>query len=120
VQIVQLPTQPDAPGVSIDRNTGDTPIVKITGDVKQTIDPEQCSPTSVQLVQLPTQPNVPGVPMDRNTGNPGDQYRPRTPGEEEILRIYEDGINQSSDMMERSGGLWITERILPFCRILPY
>ena len=58
MQIVQLPTQPDAPGVSIDRNTGDTPMVKITGDVKQTIDPEQCSPTSVQLVQLPTQNNV--------------------------------------------------------------
>jgi len=51
--------------------------------------------------------------MDRNTGNPGDQYRPRTPGEEGILRIYEDGINQSSDMMERSGGLRITERIPP-------
>ena len=47
VQLVQLPTQPNAPGVSMDRNTGDTPIVKITEDMKQTMDPERCSPTSV-------------------------------------------------------------------------
>ena len=32
VQLVQLPTQPIAPGVSIERNTGDTLIVKITED----------------------------------------------------------------------------------------
>ena len=53
----------------MDRNTGDTPSVKITEDTEQTIEPEQCSSTSVQLVQLPTQPNAPGVSMDRNTGD---------------------------------------------------
>ena len=40
VQLVQLPTQPNAPGVSMDRNTGDTPIVKITEDMEQTMNPE--------------------------------------------------------------------------------
>jgi len=38
----------------------------------------------------------------------GDQYRPITPGEEEILRIHEDGIYRAPDMIELSGGLWIT------------
>ena len=92
VQLVQLPTQTITPGVSIERNTGDTPIEKITEDGEQTIESERCSSTSVQLVQLPTHSNAPGVSMDSNTGDSEDQYRPMTPGEEEIMRIYEDGI----------------------------
>ena len=51
--------------------------------------------------------------MVRNTGDSEDQYRPMTPGEEEIMRIYEDGIYRASDLVERSGGLWITGRISP-------
>ena len=80
MQLVQLPTQPNAPGVSMDRNTGDTPIVKITEDRDQTIEPKRCSSASVQLVQLPTQLNAPGVSMDRNTGDSEDQYRSMTSG----------------------------------------
>ena len=37
-----------------------------------------------------------------------DQYRPMTLGEEEILRIHEEGIYRTPDMIELSGGLWIT------------
>ena len=36
-----------------------------------------------------------------------------TPGEEKIMRIYEDGIYRTSDLIERTGGLWITGRISP-------
>ena len=36
-----------------------------------------------------------------------------TPGEQEIMRIYEDGIYRASDLTERTGGLWITGRISP-------
>ena len=39
---------------------------------------------------------------------PEDQYRPMTPGEEEIMRIHEDGIFYSPDMIEKSRGFWIT------------
>jgi len=35
------------------------------------------------------------------------QYRPMTPGEEEIMRIYEDGIYRPPDMIEIPGGLQI-------------
>ena len=65
VQLVQLPTHSDTPGVSMMSNTG---------AVRQTGESERCSSTSIQLVQLPT-------PSE-------DQYRPMTPGEEEIMRIY--------------------------------
>ena len=34
-------------------------------------------------------------------------YRPMTPGEEEIMRIYEDGIYLPPDMIEKPGGLQI-------------
>ena len=37
-----------------------------------------------------------------------DQYRPMTPGEEEIMRIYTDVIYCFPDMIEKSGGFWIT------------
>ena len=37
-----------------------------------------------------------------------DQYRPMTPGEEEIMKIYTEGIYCSPDMIEKSGGFWIT------------
>ena len=113
VQLVQLPTQPIAPGVTIGRNTGDTLIMKIIEGGEQTIESERCSSTSVQLVQLPTQPIAPGVSIGTNTGDSEDQYRPMTPGEEEIMRIYEDGIYRATNMIERSGGLWITRRISP-------
>ena len=36
------------------------------------------------------------------------QYRPMTPGEEEISRIYEDEIYDPPDMIEKPGDLWIT------------
>jgi hypothetical protein len=48
-----------------------------------------------------------------NTGDSEDQYRPMTPGEEEIMRIYEDGIYRAPDLIERTGGFWITGRISP-------
>ena len=56
-------------------------------------------------------------PVSRNTvcprsqddqEQPEDQYRPMIPGEEEIMRIYADGIYCSPDMIEKSGGFWIT------------
>ena len=56
-------------------------------------------------------------PVSRNTvcprspndqEQPEDQYRPMTPGKEEIMRIYADGIYCSPGMIEKSGGLWIT------------
>ena len=34
-------------------------------------------------------------------------YRPMTTGEEEIMRIYEDGIYRPSDITEKPGGLQI-------------
>jgi hypothetical protein len=34
-------------------------------------------------------------------------YRPMTPGEEEIMRIYEDGIYLPPDMIKKPGGLQI-------------
>ena len=89
------------------------PVERTTGTVEQTRESERCSPTTVQLVQLPTCSNTPGVSMVRNTGDPEDQYRPMTPGEEEIMRIYEDGIYGAPDLVERTGGLWITGRISP-------
>ena len=36
-----------------------------------------------------------------------------TTGEEDIMRIYEDGIYRPSDLIERTGRLWITGRISP-------
>ena len=90
VQLVQLPTHSDTPGVSMVSNTG---------AVEQTRESERCSFTSIQLVQLPTHSE--------------DQYRPMTPGEEEIMRIYEDGIYRAPDLIERTGGFWITGRISP-------
>ena len=36
------------------------------------------------------------------------QYRPMTSGEEEISRIYEDGIYRPPDMIEKPGSLWVT------------
>ena len=36
-----------------------------------------------------------------------------TPGEEDIMRIYEDGNYRATNMIERSGGLWITGRMSP-------
>ena len=113
MELVQLPTQPFAPGVSIERNTGDTLIMKTIEGREQTIESERCSSTSLQLVQLPTKPIAPGVSIRRNTGDSEDQYRPMTPGEEEIMRIYEDGIYRATNMIERSGGLWITGRMSP-------
>ena len=89
------------------------PVGRITETVEQTTDPEQCSSTSVQLVQLPTCSNALGVSMVRNTEDSEDQYRPMNPGEKEIMRIYEDGIYRATNMIERSGGLWITERMSP-------
>ena len=49
-------------------------------------------------------------PDDSMYGVAGDQeqleypYRPMTPGEEEIMRIYEDWVYRSPDMIERLGG----------------
>ena len=77
------------------------------------IESERCSSTSIQLVQLPTHSNTPGVSIERNTGDSEDQYRPMTPGEEEIMRIYKDEIYQATNMIKRSGGLWITGRMSP-------
>ena len=90
VQLVQLPTHSDTPGVSMVSNTG---------AAEQTRESERCSFTSIQLVQLPMHSE--------------DQYRPMTPGEEEIMRIYEDGIYRAPDLIERTGGFWITGRISP-------
>ena len=104
VQLVQLPTYSDTPDVSMVSNTG---------AVEQTRESERCSSTSIQLVQLPTHYNISGVSMVVNTGDSEDQYRPMTPGEEEIMRIYEDGIYRAPDLIERTGGLWITGRISP-------
>ena len=89
------------------------PVEKITGAVEQTRESERCGSSSTQLVQLSTPSNIPGVSMVRNTGDLEDQYRPMTPGEEEIMRIYEDGIYRASDLTERTVGLWITGRISP-------
>ena len=89
------------------------PVEKITGTVEQTRESERCGSSSTQLVQLSSPSNIPGVSMVRNTGDLEDQYRPMTPGEEEIMRIYEDGIYRASDLTERTGGLWITGRISP-------
>ena len=90
VQLVQLPTHSNIPDVSMVRNTG---------TVEHTRESERCSSTSIQLVQLPTHSE--------------DQYRPMTPGEEEIMRIYEDGIYRVPDLIERTGGFWITGRSSP-------
>ena len=49
--------------------------------------------------------------MVRTTGE--NQYRLMNPVEKEIMRIYEDGIYRTTNMIERAGGLWITGRILP-------
>ena len=35
------------------------------------------------------------------------------PGEKEIIRIYKNGIYRATNMIERSGGLWITEWMSP-------
>ena len=35
------------------------------------------------------------------------------PGEKEIMRIYKDGIYRDTNMIERSGELWIIGRISP-------
>ena len=74
---------------------------------------ERCGSTLAQLVQ-PSPPSVtPVVSMVRDTGGLEDQYRPMTPGEEKIMRIHMDGIYRTSDLTERTGGLWITGRISP-------
>ena len=99
VQLVQLPTH---------SNISDVSMVRKTGAVEQTRESERFSSTSIQLVQLPTHSNIPGVSMVINTGDSEDQYRPMTPGEEEIMRIYQDGIYRTPDLVERTGGLWIT------------
>ena len=89
------------------------PVERTTGIVEQTRESERCSSTTIQLVQLPTCSNTPGASMVRNTGDPEDQYRPMTPGEEEIMRIYEDGIYRAPDLVERTEGLWIMGKISP-------
>ena len=89
------------------------PVEKITGTVEQTRGSERCGSSSTQPVQLSTPSVIPGVSMVRNTGGLEDQCRPITQGEEDIMRIHEDGIYRASDLTERTGGLWITGRILP-------
>ena len=86
---------------------------RIAGTVERTIESKQCSSTSIQLVQLPTHSMLVMLVMVRNTGDSEDQYRPMNPGEKEIMRIYEDGIYRATNMIERSRGLWITERMSP-------
>ena len=66
---------------------------RITRAVEQTRESERCGSTSTQLVQLSTPFDIPGASMVRNTGDSEDQYRLMNPGEKEIMRIYEDGIN---------------------------
>ena len=75
------------------------PVERITGTVEQTTESEQCSSTSIQLVQLPTHSMLVMLVMVRNTGDSEDQYRPMNPGEKEIMKIYEDGIYQATNMM---------------------
>ena len=43
---------------------------------------------------------------------PEYQYRPMTPGEEEIMRIYKDKIYGPPDMTEKPGGLYIEGYII--------
>ena len=87
------------------------PVEKITGAVEQTRGSERCGSSSTQPAQLSTPSVITVVSMIRNTGGLEDQYRPMTPGEEEIMRIHEDGIYRASDLTERTGGLWITGRL---------
>ena len=79
VQLVQLPTHSNIPGVSMVRNTG---------TVEQTIETEQCGSTSVQLVQLPTHSNNPGISMVRNTGDSEKCWKCRK-GDHEDLSIWD-------------------------------
>ncbi|XP_023324157.1 probable peroxisomal acyl-coenzyme A oxidase 1 [Eurytemora carolleeae] len=78
IQLVQLPTQSNIPGVSMALlwlEILETP--SIAGTKEQTMESEQCSSTSIQLVQLPTHSNIPGVPMVRNTGGSEDCWNYR-------------------------------------------
>ena len=86
---------------------------RITVTAGQTTETERCGSSLAQLVQLPLPPVTPVVSMVRDTGSLEDQYRLMTPGEEDIMRIYEDGIYRPSDLIERTGGLWNTGRISP-------
>ena len=89
------------------------PAERDTVTTVQTTETEGCGSSPARLVQLPPPPVTPVVSMVIDTGSLEDQYRPMTPGEEEIMRIYEDGIYRTSDLIERTGGLWITGRIPP-------
>ena len=42
-----------------------------------------------------------------------------TPGEEEISRIYEDGIYRPPDMIKKPGGLWVTGSPTPEYSLSP-
>ena len=89
------------------------PAERNTVTAGQTTGTERCGSSLARLVQLPPTTVTPVVSMVMDTGSLEDQYRPMTPGKEEIMRIYEDGIYRTSDLIERTGGLWITERISP-------
>ena len=86
-----------------------SPIEQATGDLEQ-----PTSPGFTDQLQRYTRVNR---PVSRTTvcprspdvqEQPVDQYRPMTSREEEIMRIHEDGIYCSPDMIEKSGGFWIT------------
>ena len=109
--IVTVPASP-----TVDQATTDdtpysraSPIEQATGDIEP-----PTSPGTTDQLQRYTRVNR---PVSRTTAcprlpdgqeQPEDQYRPMTPGEEEIMRIHEDGIYCSPDMIEKSGGFWNT------------
>ena len=72
------------------------PAERNTVTAGQTTETERCGSSLARLVQIPPTPVTPVVSMVIDTGDLEDQYRPMTPGEEEIMRIYEDGIYRTS------------------------
>lgn len=62
-----------------------------------------------RLVQVQAQIYSPAGPMDRDIRDAEQleyRYRPITPGEEETMRIYVDGIYRPPDLIEKPGEVY--------------
>ena len=106
-----IPTtdQDNSPAGSRNRDTGDLEqlgYLEPTGELGY---PGFPSLTLDRLVQVQTQIYSPAGPMDRDIRDTEQleyRYRPITPGEEETMRIYVDGIYRPPDLIEKPGEVY--------------
>ena len=90
VQLDKLSSRINSPGVSVGRNTEDAEGSEYTDGEEL-----NCLATTSRAVSYSTESSTRISDPTGDQQQIDDQYRPMTPGEEEILRIHEDGMLQT-------------------------